>query len=64
MVPSQHVQIRQSSHRLPNSFKHVWCIGATTVAIAPDDPRIDELHGPWRESGFFLAPVIRALTMV
>jgi hypothetical protein len=56
---------RNGSYRqLPNALKHVTCIGATTVAVPDGDPRRDELHGPWRDSGFFLAPVIRALTLV
>lgn len=33
-------------------------LGARTLVLLPDDPALETLHEPWRESGFVLAPVV------
>jgi len=48
----------------PNgAIPYIRIFGARSVVVAPDDKRFD-LHEPWATSGFMLAPVVQAFTMV
>jgi hypothetical protein len=48
----------------PSLIQGIWCCGATTVCLPPDDPRLAELHPPHCESGFLLAPVVRGFVSI
>jgi hypothetical protein len=48
----------------PETLKHLWCAGASTVCLHPDSPRLAELHEPHSRSGFLLAPVVRGFPTV
>ena len=50
--------------RPPELIRGAWCCGATTVCLAPDDPRLGELCAPHDASGFLLAPVLRGLVEI
>ena len=42
----------------PGFIPHLRSLGARTLAMAPDDPRLELLHEPWRTSGFLSAPLL------
>ncbi|MGN7713494.1 UvrD-helicase domain-containing protein [Agrobacterium radiobacter] len=46
----------------PYSINYVRSFGCRTLVLAPDDPQTERLHGPWRQSGFMLAPRVAAFT--
>lgn len=48
------------SHRPPSRFNYVRSLGCSTVVLAPGSSKLEELHVPWAESGFLLAPRISA----
>jgi hypothetical protein len=56
--------MRKGRIKPPDTLKHLWCAGASTVCLHPDSTRLEELHEPYSRSGMFLAPVIRGFTMV
>ena len=39
-------------------MKAISMSGIRTLAVAPDDEVREQLHSPWRESGFVLAPMV------
>jgi hypothetical protein len=45
-------------------LRHVKSLGSMSVVAAPDDPVLQTLHSPWRQSGFVLAPRLAAFTKV
>lgn len=45
--------------RVPPQFGRFWMHGCTTVAIPLESPRLSEAVEPYRQSGFFVAPVVR-----
>lgn len=53
-------QISRDSHLWPQvSFiPHLRSLGARTLVIPPDDSRVEQLHEPWRTSGFLSAPLL------
>jgi len=44
--------------RPASAIHNVFCFGARTVVIRPDDPVRETLTPPYSESGFYLAPII------
>lgn len=42
----------------PGFLPHLRSVGARTIAVRPDDPQLEQLHEPWRSSGFLLAPLL------
>lgn len=50
--------------RPPSNLKYLWLAGVSTTSLAPDDPRLDELHEPYSRTGLFLTPIIRGFPMV
>lgn len=48
--------------RSPDRISHLYFIGARTVALGPDDPRLEALHPPFSRSGMFLAPIVKGYT--
>jgi hypothetical protein len=42
----------------PKFLPHIRSIGLRTIAVRADDAELDQLHEPWRTSGFLLAPMI------
>lgn len=42
----------------PGYIAHIRSIGLRTLVVRPDDPVLDRLNGPWRSSGFMLAPML------
>jgi hypothetical protein len=42
----------------PTRIPGLRTLGLRTVAVSPDDPVCSELHPPWSESGFMLAPIL------
>jgi len=55
---------QEKSRKPPHKIRHVKSFGCTTVAIAPDDVILEELHEPWSRSGFILAPRIASFSPV
>lgn len=47
----------------PNYLPHIRSLGLRTIATRADDPIIDQLHEPWRSSGFLLAPMLIGICM-
>ncbi|MBA8841329.1 UvrD-helicase domain-containing protein [Ochrobactrum sp. RH2CCR150] len=47
---------------IPYSIRYVRSFGARTMVLPPDDPQLENLHAPWQQSGFILAPRIAAYT--
>jgi hypothetical protein len=44
----------------PGRIKYLKALGSRSIVVAPDDPRLEQLHAPWRRSGFVLAPRLAA----
>jgi hypothetical protein len=42
----------------PRALAHLRSIGLRSIALRPDDPRLEQLHEPWRSSGFVMAPML------
>jgi hypothetical protein len=42
----------------PNHLPFIRSAGLRTIALRPDDPALEQLHEPWRSSGFVLAPML------
>ena len=47
----------------PKFLPHIRSIGLRTIALRPDDPFTEQLHEPWRSSGFLLAPMLIGICM-
>jgi hypothetical protein len=54
---------RERSRPAP-TIRHVKSLGAMTIVASPDDSNLENLHLPWRQSGFVLAPRLSAFTKV
>lgn len=48
----------RTSLRPPTNFYNFYLVGTRTGVIKNDDPTIDEMHEPFRSTGFFLVPVV------
>jgi hypothetical protein len=46
----------------PSFLPYIRSIGLRTLAVRAGDLCLEELHEPWRSSGFMLAPMIVALS--
>jgi hypothetical protein len=46
----------------PGFFPHLRSVGLRTITLAPDDPALQQLHEPWRTSGFVLGPLLTGLS--
>lgn len=42
----------------PRSLAHLRSIGLRSIALRVDDPALEQLHEPWRSSGFVMAPML------
>jgi len=42
----------------PRFLPHIRSVGLRSIALRTDDPDLDNLHEPWRSSGFVLAPML------
>lgn len=42
----------------PNFIPHLRTMGVRSLVLAPDDSRLQLLHGPWRTSGIMSAPLL------
>src|SRR5262249_27673820 len=42
----------------PNYLQFIRSMGVRAIALRADDPVLDQLHEPWRSSGFLLAPML------
>lgn len=49
---------QKSARRPPAVIPGLRSLGARTLALGPDDPRLELLHEPWRSSGFLSAPLL------
>jgi hypothetical protein len=47
----------------PRSLAHIRSIGVRSIVLRPEDSSLDELHEPWRSSGFVLAPMLTGICM-
>jgi hypothetical protein len=56
--------VRLGKLKPPRRIPHMRTFGARTIALAPDDPVRENLHAPWRDSGFLLAPLVIGYGMV
>lgn len=50
--------------RPPPEFGQLTLHGCRTVALAPDSATAERLHEPWRNSGLYLAPVLRGFSVI
>lgn len=48
--------------KAPYAINYVRSFGSRTLVLPPDDPQLQQLHAPWQQSGFMLAPRIAAFT--
>jgi hypothetical protein len=42
----------------PRALAYLRSIGLRSIALRPDDPKLEQLHEPWRSSGFVMAPML------
>lgn len=42
----------------PKSLAHIRSIGLRSIVLRPDDASAQQLHEPWRSSGFIMAPML------
>lgn len=49
--------------RPPRQIRHLRVFGLRTIAVAADDPRREQLHAPWRDSGIIAAPMVAGYSM-
>jgi hypothetical protein len=54
----------RESLKPPQWIGPLMLLGVRSVVIPVDDPSESELHTPWRESGFWLAPVVVGLPTI
>lgn len=47
----------------PNYLPHIRSLGLRSLALRADDATVDQLHEPWRSSGFLLAPMLIGISM-
>ncbi|MEY9419411.1 hypothetical protein ABIF69_005853 [Bradyrhizobium japonicum] len=47
----------------PNYLPHIRSIGLRSIVVRPDDSMLDQLHEPWRTSGFVFAPMLVGICM-
>lgn len=47
----------------PKFLPYLRSLGARTMVMARDDPRLDALHHPWRVTGFLTAPLLTGLSL-
>jgi hypothetical protein len=47
-----------SSWPPPSFLPYIRSIGLRTIVLRPDDPQREQLHEPWRSSGFVIAPML------
>lgn len=45
----------------PTWLRHLTWLDTTTVALSPDDPRVETLPHPWRDTRLVLAPVVAGM---
>lgn len=45
----------------PLGLAHLTWLDTTTVALPPEDPRVERLPYPWRDTGLVLAPVVAGM---
>lgn len=56
--------LNRKNLRPSETIRHLYVVGARTVAIGEDDPRADELPDGRRISGMFIVPVIRGFSQI
>lgn len=61
-VASRLSEKTKSKLKPPSSVRHVRALGCRTLVIAEDDAVTSQLHLPWSQSGFLLAPRVVAFT--
>lgn len=44
--------------RPPGMLPHLRSFGLASIVLRPDDPRLADLHEPWRSSGFLFVPML------
>jgi superfamily I DNA/RNA helicase len=47
----------------PKHLPHIRSLGLRSIVLRADDAAVDQLHEPWRTSGFLLAPMILGVCM-
>lgn len=52
--------ITERKQKPPGRIKYLKALGTRSIVLPPDDPRLEQLHAPWRQSGFVLAPRLAA----
>jgi hypothetical protein len=57
-VDMQEIARRCESWPPPNSLWHIRSLGLRSLAVRADDSVVDQLHEPWRTSGFLFAPML------
>jgi hypothetical protein len=59
-----HAIARELRAKDPTTIPHIRKVGVRTIAVQPESDQLHELAPPYSRTGFFLAPVVRAWTMV
>lgn len=47
----------------PYYLPHIRSMGLRSIVVRPDDSMLDQLHEPWRTSGFMFAPMLIGICM-
>jgi hypothetical protein len=45
----------------PKALAHIRSIGLRSIVLRPDDALAEQLHEPWRSSGFIMAPMLTGI---
>lgn len=54
---------RRFQRRSLGYLPHIRSVGLRSMVLRTDDPALDQLHEPWRSSGFLLAPMLLGICM-
>jgi hypothetical protein len=45
----------------PKALAHIRTIGLRSIVLRPDEASAEQLHEPWRSSGFIMAPMLTGI---
>lgn len=57
------IAVQCNSWPPPKYLPHIRSIGLRSIVVKPDDNILDQLHEPWRSSGFLIAPMLMGVCM-
>lgn len=47
----------------PRALAHIRSLGLRSIVLRPEDPSLEQLHEPWRSSGFIMAPMLTGICL-